>query len=139
FSVHTWSHSLQTTKTNEEIVAELGWTMQIIYDFSGYVPNTWRPPQGDVDNRVRAIASEVFGLKTILWNHDTNDWCLNDQGGSACPNEEPGKDYDSVVNSITPWIDGAKNPGLIILEHELSHASISVFKNYYPKLKGLGW
>lgn len=28
FSVHTWSHPLMTTKTNEQVVAELGWTMQ---------------------------------------------------------------------------------------------------------------
>lgn len=140
FAVHTWSHQLCSTLTNQQLVAELGWTMQIIADKSGgYIPRFWRPPQGDVDNRVRAIAEEIFGLTNVLWNHDTNDWCLNDQGGSACPGEVPGQDYASVAAAAAAGIHGPKENGLIMLEHELTHASISVFKNYYPSLGGLGW
>ncbi|GAC73881.1 hypothetical protein PANT_9d00313 [Moesziomyces antarcticus T-34] len=140
FAVHTWSHNLCTALTNQQLVAELGWTMQIIADYSGgYIPKFWRPPQGDVDNRVRAIAEEIFGLTNVLWNHDTNDWCLDDQGGSACPNENPGKDLASVAAAAASGINGPRSPGLIMLEHELTHASIGVFKNYYPKLKGMGW
>lgn len=136
FAVHTWSHHLMTSLTNEQVLAELGWTMQAIADHSGgYIPKFWRPPQGDVDNRVRAIAEEVFGLYNVLWNHDTDDWCLSDDGPAACPDTT----HDSVAASLEPWINGAKDPGLIILEHELSHQSISVFKNYYPRLQGLGW
>ena len=29
-SVHTWEHPMLTTKTNEEIVASLGWTKEAI-------------------------------------------------------------------------------------------------------------
>ncbi|KAJ9476534.1 putative Chitin deacetylase 2 (putative) [Pseudozyma hubeiensis] len=140
FAVHTWSHHLCTTLTNQQLVAELGWTMQIIADKSGgYIPSFWRPPQGDIDNRVRAIAEEIFGLTNVLWNHDTNDWCLNDQGGSDCPGEDPGEDYASVARAASQGIYGPRDQGLIMLEHELTHASISVFKNYYPSLAGLGW
>jgi peptidoglycan/xylan/chitin deacetylase (PgdA/CDA1 family) len=68
--VHTWSHQFMTTFTNEQVVAELGWTLQIIHDSTGgRVPCHcyWRPPDnGDVDNRVRAIASEVFGLTSVV-------------------------------------------------------------------------
>ncbi|KAJ1030063.1 hypothetical protein NDA16_000976 [Ustilago loliicola] len=114
--------------------------MQIIADQSGgYIPKFWRPPQGDIDNRVRAIAEEIFGLTNVLWNHEANDWCLDDQGGSACPNETPGKDYASVAAAAASGVNGLKNPGLIILQHELTHASIKVFKDYYPSLHGLGW
>lgn len=70
--------------------------MQILADNNfGLIPAHWRPRElssfnsllrpfetlmsfslsssrrsayGDVDNRVRAIAREVFGLKTITWN-----------------------------------------------------------------------
>ncbi|EPQ28750.1 uncharacterized protein PFL1_03553 [Pseudozyma flocculosa PF-1] len=136
FAVHTWSHNLMTTLTNEQIVGELGWTMQAIADQSGgYIPRYWRPPQGDIDNRVRAIAEEVFGLTSVIWNKDTDDWCLDDQGGSSCSDEQP----DKIKGSVKPWITGPKSPGLIILEHELTHASIDIFKGYYPDLKGLGW
>jgi hypothetical protein len=45
--------------------------MQLIHNSTGgRVPKYWRPPYGDSDNRVRAIAREVFGLKTILWNQE---------------------------------------------------------------------
>ena len=42
--------------------------LQIILDLSdGRVPKFWRPPTGDMDNRVRAIAREVFGLTRMNW------------------------------------------------------------------------
>lgn len=46
-----------TTLSNEMVLAELGWTMKIIHDSTGgRVPRFWRPPYGDSDSRVRAIA-----------------------------------------------------------------------------------
>ena len=60
-----------TTLNNSQVVAELGWTMQIIHDLTGgRVPRYWRPPYGDSDNRVRAIAKTVFGLTQIDWNNE---------------------------------------------------------------------
>ena len=47
-AVHTWSHPHLTTYTNEQVLGELGWTMQIIYDISGHLPRYYRPPFGDV-------------------------------------------------------------------------------------------
>lgn len=58
-----------TSLSDLEVVAELGWCMQIIHDIAGgRVPRYWRPPFGDCDNRVRAIAQHVFGLQTVIWN-----------------------------------------------------------------------
>lgn len=42
-----------TAFTDEQVLGELGWTAQLIYDYSGLAPAYWRPPYGDVDNRVR--------------------------------------------------------------------------------------
>lgn len=39
-SVHTWSHPYLTTLTNEQIVAELGWTAKAIKEITGVTPNT---------------------------------------------------------------------------------------------------
>lgn len=47
-SVHTWSHRLLTTLTNEQIVAELGFTREAIRQVLGVSPTTMRPPQGDI-------------------------------------------------------------------------------------------
>lgn len=40
-----------TTLTDMQILGELGWTSQIIFDLSGLIPRYWRPSYGDVDNR----------------------------------------------------------------------------------------
>ena len=63
-SVHTWSHPFLTTLTNEQIIAELGWTKKAIKDITGVTPNTMRPPYGDIDDRVRGI-SMAMGLTPV--------------------------------------------------------------------------
>ena len=47
--VHTWSHPPLTTLSNEQIIAELGWTKKVIRDVLGVTPNTMRPPYGDIE------------------------------------------------------------------------------------------
>lgn len=60
-----------TSKSNLQVVAELGWTMELIHNSTGgRLPRYWRPPYGDTDTRVDAIAKEVFGLVAILWNQE---------------------------------------------------------------------
>ena len=54
-----------------ELIGEFGWTMEIIHNSTGgRLPKFWRPPYGDTDIRVQAIAKEIFGLTAILWNHE---------------------------------------------------------------------
>ncbi|KZP17236.1 carbohydrate esterase family 4 protein [Athelia psychrophila] len=70
-AVHTWTHPYMTTLTNLELVAEFGWTMEVIHNSTGgRLPAFWRPPYGDTDMRVHVIAAEIFGLTGILWNHE---------------------------------------------------------------------
>jgi len=45
-----------------------------IYDYTGAVTPYLRPPQGDVDIRVAAIAKHVFGMQVVMWNQDALDW-----------------------------------------------------------------
>lgn len=72
---HTWSHKQMTTLTNEEIVAEMYWTHKAIKEVLGITPKCWRPPYGDVDDRVRSIVWQM-GMSTIIWDQDSNDWNL---------------------------------------------------------------
>lgn len=48
-AVHTWSHPALTTLSNDEIIAELGWTKKAIKDVLGVTPNMMRPPFGDIE------------------------------------------------------------------------------------------
>lgn len=129
-AVHTWSHQMTSTLSNEQVVAELGWTMQAIYDVTGRIPLFWRPPYGDTDNRVRAIAKEVFGMIPVLWNKDTNDWQIG---------EKQDHTVDSVTNEMKGWFHEQKNPGIVALEHELNDQTVQVFLNVYPEASQTGW
>ncbi|KAJ7609503.1 hypothetical protein FB45DRAFT_944586 [Roridomyces roridus] len=129
---HTWSHPQLTMLSDMDIVSELGWSMNVIYlSTNGRVPRFWRPPTGDADNRVRAIAKYVFGMEMMVWNQDTEDWSLTDA--------TPLTTQDKITQQMNQWLNGPKSPGLMILEHELSELSVGSFKAAYPLMKSAGW
>ncbi|KDQ13507.1 carbohydrate esterase family 4 protein [Botryobasidium botryosum FD-172 SS1] len=135
-AVHTWTHPYMTTKTDEQVLLELGWTMQIIHDsLGGRLPRFWRPPYGDSDARVYAIAYYVFHMTGVVWDQDTNDWMLED------PQDNPNNvvTNQTVITNLTNWLSGSKSPGLIILEHELSNSSVGCFMDTYALHAQHGW
>ncbi|KAI9208375.1 uncharacterized protein BJ171DRAFT_596152 [Polychytrium aggregatum] len=67
--VHTWTHHPLTACTNEQIVAEIKYTEAIIYNATGQVPNFFRPPYGDIDDRVRAVLN-ALGYTITIWIED---------------------------------------------------------------------
>ncbi|KAI9276436.1 hypothetical protein BY458DRAFT_433540 [Sporodiniella umbellata] len=130
--VHTWSHPAMTSLQNEAVVAELYWTLRAIKEVTGVTTKCWRPPFGDVDDRVRAIAWQM-GLSTVLWDEDTNDWNMpGDGGGNLSP-----KTVDGYFEN---WIEARKNGtdnehGHIILQHELNNATVSMAEKWLPQVK----
>ena len=46
-----------TSMTNEEAFAELYFTKKAIHDVLGITVNCWRPPYGDVDDRIRYVSA----------------------------------------------------------------------------------
>jgi hypothetical protein len=72
----------------------------------------------------------VFGLKTVVWNQDTDDWAIG---------SDPKYTHDSVVSQYTKWCEGPKSPGLIVLEHEITQDDVSVFTEMYPIIVKNGW
>ncbi|KAK8844049.1 hypothetical protein IAR55_006843 [Kwoniella newhampshirensis] len=131
-SVHTWSHPALTTLTNEQIVAELGWTMKVIRDVTGVTPNTFRPPYGDIDDRVRAIAAQM-GLTPIIWtsykangtdtNFDTNDWHI--PGGTAT-GASAYETFEQILNTYVPQLD----TGFIVLAHDIYQQTVDLAVGY---------
>jgi chitin deacetylase len=105
-----------TTLSNMDIIAQFGWTMELIHNSTGgRVPKFWRPPYGDTDVRVSAIAHEVFGMTAILWNQEyiihlwlsicslyyelssTEDWSLTMGGTTA----------QKISASMNKWLTGS--------------------------------
>lgn len=126
-SVHTWSHPYLTTKTNAQIVAELGWTKKIIKDITGVTPNTFRPPYGDIDDRVRYIAAQM-GLTPIIWSKsngivfDTSDW--NIPAGTATGETALGK-FETILQEAN-----SMSTGFIVLEHDLWPQTVELAVGY---------
>ncbi|GJJ69133.1 hypothetical protein EMPS_01479 [Entomortierella parvispora] len=128
---HTWSHPSMTQLTNAEVVAEFYYCLKMIKTVLGITPRCWRPPYGDVDDRVRSIAWQM-GMRTIIWDLDTNDWDI--------PGDQtPGGDTPySVANAtFAGWIENREKgndtkTGHICLEHELSNSTIALAEFWLP-------
>ncbi|KAF7360610.1 Carbohydrate esterase family 4 protein [Mycena venus] len=126
--VHSWSHHAMTAFTNEQVFAELWYTMQAIKLVTGYTPTCWRPPQGDVDDRVRYIA-QALNLDNILWKYDAFDWKV--ASGQATP-QEVQANYDALVADVG---NGTFDTvGAIMLTHELDNYTMQTAMDNYPKL-----
>ena len=82
----------------------------------------WRPPFGDVDDRVRAIAN-ALGYRTIIWKQDTNDWELSDMSKKG----KVQKNYKKIISM-------ADKESPIVLTHELYNSTMSTFMENYDAL-----
>ncbi|KAG6828835.1 hypothetical protein H0H87_000626 [Tephrocybe sp. NHM501043] len=127
-SVHTWSHKHLTSLTNEEIVAELGWTRHAIRTVLGVTPTTMRPPYGDIDDRVRAI-SLAMGLVPIMWTRapdghqfDTNDWQV---AGGMVTGPSSFATFQSILGNATTL-----DTGFIVLQHDLYEITVDLAVGY---------
>ena len=112
--VHTWSHQYMTSFSNDVAFAELYYTRQAIKDILGVTPKCWRPPFGDVDNRIRVIA-QALNLTTITWNQDSEDWRAGIGGVTQADIDENYQGFIAQAGNGT-W----SSHGTVILNHELS-------------------
>ncbi|KAI9323535.1 hypothetical protein BX666DRAFT_1887876 [Dichotomocladium elegans] len=121
-AIHTWSHHQLTTLTNEQIVAELKWTEQAIKEVIGVSPVLVRPPQGDMDDRVRNITKQL-GFKIAIWDHDTFDWQIGTAGVTP----------QSVEQTVRGWVHNAT--GGISLQHDRVNDTVNAAITVLPILE----
>ncbi|BEJ17020.1 hypothetical protein CspHIS471_0604210 [Cutaneotrichosporon sp. HIS471] len=127
--IHTWSHSAMTTLTNEGAFAELYYTREAIKAVTGVTPKCWRPPYGDVDNRIRAIAG-FLNLTNVLWSDDTFDW---QEGSNNVTSETVVANYQKVFDKAKA---GEYNTyGAIVLNHEINNKTMQHMIDQYPNIK----
>ncbi|KAI9092361.1 hypothetical protein DFS34DRAFT_583963 [Phlyctochytrium arcticum] len=105
-AVHTWNHPAMTSISNVQVVAEIMYTEAWIVRTTGVKPRFFRPPYGDLDDRVRAIIA-ALGYYNILWAFDSLD------SHTTVVND--------VVNTAKSWFK--PQPGFIALEHTLDAVS----------------
>ncbi|KAJ3894543.1 carbohydrate esterase family 4 protein [Lentinula edodes] len=127
---HTWSHPYMTTFSSEAAFAELWYSVRLPERLAvGVTPTCWRPPYGDVDDRIRSIAN-ALGLQTIMWGYDSEDADIN---GQSITDQTVVTNYN---NFITTASNGTFNfTGAIILTHELNNFTMSEAVQFYSQLK----
>ncbi|KAJ3223742.1 hypothetical protein HDU81_008986 [Chytriomyces hyalinus] len=80
---------------------------------TGKTPKYYRPPMGNVDDRVQALAG-MMGLTTVVWSHDSEDWTY------------AGKpEMTNVLTAFQKWMDQGVQ-GAISLEHDLWSDTVEV-------------
>ncbi|KAG0333812.1 chitin deacetylase [Podila humilis] len=119
FAMIAWSHAGMTSLTNEQIVAEIKWAEKAVFDVTGLKTKYWRPPYGDVDNRVREIVRQM-GYKTVIWTKewDSNDWQIPDK---TITNKQVFRNFKWALSTV-PKLKG----GVITLEHDLYVQTVNV-------------
>lgn len=88
-----------------------------------------RPPYGDVDDRVRAILSQL-GYKVVIWDKDTNDWMSG---------EDKSFQVSWVEGNFTEWVKEDDTTGHISLEHDLYKQSAEQGPLVVPIVQGAGF
>ncbi|KAK4057347.1 hypothetical protein OIO90_001413 [Microbotryomycetes sp. JL221] len=125
-NAHTYSHHYMTGLTNEQAFAELYFSKKAIKDVVNVTVRAWRPPFGDVDDRIRFIA-QALDMKTIVWSEDTDDWNWVNLG---VPKIE--SNYKSIIGQVDTKYTQS---GAIVLTHELNNETMSLVEEFYPQIK----
>ncbi|KAL8290260.1 hypothetical protein RQP46_003199 [Phenoliferia psychrophenolica] len=124
---HTWSHPYMTAMTNEQAFAELYFSKKAIKDVLGITVKCWRPPYGDVDDRIRFIAN-ALDMVTIGWTDDTFDW---EEATIGIPSVKA--NYQNLLTAQTSG--NFSKQGTIVLTHELNNETMSLSEDYLPAIQ----
>lgn len=72
-----------------------------------------------------------FILSFVSQSHfSSEDWTLGAQGGTT---------PEAIQANFQTWLSGPQTTGLIVLEHELTNASVQAFIAAYPLMKQYNW
>ncbi len=119
--VHTWDHPSLTKISREAVNSQMDRSVSAIRSAIGRSVRTMRPPYGAVNTDLVNHFSQKYGLSTIMWSVDTNDW------------RRPGV---SVVTSRA--VNQAKN-GSIILLHDIHAPSAAAVEGIVKGLQARGF
>jgi peptidoglycan/xylan/chitin deacetylase (PgdA/CDA1 family) len=98
---HTWSHPSLFGHSDGGVLSQIDRTNEAIYNATGRLPVTMRPPYGNLYPRQRLMLHQARGMPTVLWSVDTEDW------------RRPGSSV--VANRIV----SQSHPGAVVLAHDI--------------------
>lgn len=95
---HSYTHPHLTGLSQAQIDSEISRTQQAISAAGGGTPRLFRPPYGETNAAVRAVAAK-YGVTQVIWDADSQDW----NGAST----------DAIVQTVSRLANGQ-----VILMHE---------------------
>ncbi len=119
--VHTWTHIKMNAVTRARVDNEINRTQNLIGRISGTYPRVMRPPYGATNQTLVNHMYNGYGMATILWDVDTQDW------------RKPG--VSSVINKA---VNGA-GPGSIILVHDIHASTLNALEGIVTGLQARGY
>ncbi|WP_326635683.1 polysaccharide deacetylase family protein [Streptosporangium sp. NBC_01755] len=117
---HSYSHPHLREVSEDKIREELDKTQDIVKKVTGKYPAAIRPPYGEFDQRVTAIAIEM-GMPIYLWNGGSRDWATRNEKAI----------YDEVLKN-------AKRDGVILM-HDWVEQTVKVMPKLLTALQKQGY
>ncbi|GAB3695749.1 hypothetical protein GCM10027597_55980 [Saccharopolyspora tripterygii] len=115
---HSYSHPHMTELTEPQMDEEISRAQEAIAAAGGGVPVLFRPPYGETNETLRAVA-EARGLTEILWDVDSMDW--------------NGATVDQIVQAGASLTDGQ-----VIVMHDWPPNTLAAIPGIAETLKGKG-
>ncbi len=119
---HSYSHPDLTHLTDDQIVYELDYTDQVVWDTVGvHTRPYFRPPFGARNRHVLDVAAAA-GFRSIYWSLDSGDWL-------------PRATASAVAGRVLRFAE----PGDIVVEHIGSEATATALPDIIDEFAQRGW
>lgn len=118
---HTYSHIKMTSASAETIRSEISRTAAVIESATGRKAKVMRPPYGATNANIVSNMFNNYGMRSILWNIDTQDW------------RHPG------VGVVVQRAVGGAKPGSIILLHDIHSSTLAAVEGIVTGLQARGY
>lgn len=117
---HTWAHERLPLHTPERVHSTISRTSHIIYETTGVVAATFRPPYMAFGERTQGLIADL-GYPIVLWSVDTRDWYYRDADLI----------YDHIMTHASH--------GAIVLLHDIHQTSYEATRRAIPSLMAQGF
>lgn len=114
---HSYSHPQLTALSKEQVIKEVRETDKAIFNATGILPRTFRPPYGAVNSDV----ARSIGKPVIQWNIDSLDWQTKN------------------ASSVIQIVNQTAQPGGIVLMHDIQPATADSLATVIDNLKKQGY
>lgn len=115
---HSYSHPNFSELSSEDVVQEIEWTQESIYDATGVQPSLYRMPFGAGGPRVVRLFPDYT---SIIWNLDSLDWHLQDSEAI----------YQNVMANMSD--------DSLILMHDTAQYTVDAVARFVPELVEAGY